>query len=102
MAMTFGKLLVAPDQGSYPEMLTGTDNLIYKAGDSTSLGAALEKAARMDLGRVQNINLSVASTWTWGSIVAASLKGSQFSSRSTKEKNHSAQQPPGILESSTR
>lgn len=80
MAMTFGKLIVAPDRGSYPEMLAGTDNIIYKAGCSASLGDALEEATRVDLGRVQDANLLFASTWTWGSIVAACLKGSQYSS----------------------
>lgn len=86
MAMTFGKLIVAPDYGSYPELLVGTDNLIYKAGCASSLRAALEKASRMDLGRVQETNLSVASSWTWRSIVGACLTGSKFSSLALSRK----------------
>jgi glycosyltransferase involved in cell wall biosynthesis len=74
LAMTFGTMVIAPSQGAYPDYLAGTENLLYEPGSSSSLAAALEKAARMDRGPIIQRNREVAGQWTGDKIVSDSMK----------------------------
>ena len=65
LAMTFGKMVIAPDHGAYPEYLQGTRNLIYKTGDAKSLARKLEEAVSLDREAIGRENEVIASTWSW-------------------------------------
>lgn len=69
LSMTFGKTVVAPNHGAFPEYLAGTDNILYQSGDAASLAAGIAKAATLDRDQVSEKNRQVASLWTWDGIV---------------------------------
>jgi glycosyltransferase involved in cell wall biosynthesis len=73
LAMTFGKMIIAPSRGAFPEYLAGTENLFYHAGDPKSLADAIEKATRCDRSRVGKQNRKVAEQWQVDNIVALCL-----------------------------
>src|SRR5262249_18495799 len=52
LAMTFGRMVIAPDCGAYPEQLAGSRNLLFKAGDAVSLASKLEEAAALDTNEI--------------------------------------------------
>ena len=57
--MTFGRMVIAPNCGAYPDSWLGTHNLFYEAGDATSLASKLEEAAALDtndIGRENAVN----------------------------------------------
>jgi glycosyltransferase involved in cell wall biosynthesis len=74
VAMTFGKLVIAPDFGVMPDFLAGTDNLLYKMGDPDSLRKAIEKASTLDLGPIGKNNRKVADGWSWEGITKTLLE----------------------------
>lgn len=75
LAFTFGRAVVAPDHGAYPEYLAGTLNPLYSSGDAASLARALERAAHLDRERLEAENRRRADAWTWGQIVDDLLEG---------------------------
>jgi len=73
LAMTFGKIVVAPDHGAFPDYLKGTENPLYKSGDAVQLARALELAHSLDSGKVGALNAELARGWTWDGIVTQCL-----------------------------
>jgi glycosyltransferase involved in cell wall biosynthesis len=73
LAMTFGRMVIAPDCGAYPEYLSGTRNLLYQAGSAESLGSKLEEAAALDTNAVGRENAVIASNWSWRELCQACL-----------------------------
>ena len=73
LAMTFGRAVVAPRHGAYPEYFVGTDNFLYETGSAESLAAALERAASVDLAEVGRKNAMIAAKWTWKRMVETCL-----------------------------
>jgi beta-1,4-mannosyltransferase len=65
LAMTFGRAVIAPRHGAYPEYFVGTRNLLYETGNAESLAAALDEAALLDLDEIGRENALLASRWTW-------------------------------------
>jgi glycosyltransferase involved in cell wall biosynthesis len=65
LAMTFGRAVIAPRHGAYPEYFAGTANPLYETGNAKSLAAALDQAAKLDLNKVGSENARIASKWTW-------------------------------------
>jgi glycosyltransferase involved in cell wall biosynthesis len=74
LAMSFGKPLIAPDCGAFPELLAGTQNPIYRAGDSTELARAIERAATLDRAAVARENRNRADGWSWDALVERGLQ----------------------------
>lgn len=73
LAMTFGKTVIAPNHGSFPEWMQGTRNFLYESGDPDSLARALEGSASADRFRIGAENRAVAMTWRWDKVVQACL-----------------------------
>jgi glycosyltransferase involved in cell wall biosynthesis len=73
IAMTFGKMVVAPDCGAYPDYLYGSANLIYRTGDPESLARQLERAFVADCRRIGEENAAIAREWSWDRICMACL-----------------------------
>jgi glycosyltransferase involved in cell wall biosynthesis len=69
LAMTFGKMVIAPNHGAFPEILKGTGNLLYKSGDARSLAAALEEAHHLDCESIGKENSELVRDWSWTRIV---------------------------------
>jgi glycosyltransferase involved in cell wall biosynthesis len=63
-AMTFGRMIIAPNCGAYPEHLAGTRNLLYQPGDATSFASKLEEAAALGTDDIGRENAVVASKWS--------------------------------------
>ena len=74
LAMTFGRVAIAPRHGAYPEYFKGTHNLLYDTGDPKSLAMALEQAASLDLAAIGCENAAVAATWAWRNTCLACIK----------------------------
>ena len=81
MAMTFGRFVVAPNVGSTPELLSGTDNAVYDPNSADDLARAIERAAAADRDRVGCENARIADGWGWGEIVSASPRWSYDGAR---------------------
>lgn len=73
MAMTFGKLVIAPRHGAFPDYLAGSRNLLYDSGDAVSLAQAIEKASTLDRDVIGLENRRIADNWNWDKIVAQCL-----------------------------
>jgi glycosyltransferase involved in cell wall biosynthesis len=73
MAMTFGRFVVAPNVGSTPELLSGTDNAVYDPNSADDLARAIERAAAADRDRVGRENARIAAGWGWGEIIRTCL-----------------------------
>jgi hypothetical protein len=73
IALTFGKLIIVPKQGSFPEHLAGTDNLFYESGDAPSLARAIEKAASLDRRKIEADNRRLADTWNGSDVLRQCL-----------------------------
>lgn len=65
LAMTFGRLVIAPKHGAYPDYLAGTENLLYESGNPASLAFALEKATTLDRERIGAVNREISASWSW-------------------------------------
>jgi glycosyltransferase involved in cell wall biosynthesis len=76
MGMAFGRLIIAPDCGAYPEQLSETRNLIYRTGDPVSFAARLEEASALDTDSIGRENALIAAKWKWRDICQASLEAS--------------------------
>lgn len=68
LAMTFGKMVIAPDHGAFPELLMGTRNPIYKTGSAESLAEKMEEATSVNYLEIGRENERIASTWSWKEI----------------------------------
>jgi glycosyltransferase involved in cell wall biosynthesis len=79
LAMTFGKLLIVPNHGAFPEYVAGTENLLYQSGDSNSLATAIERAATLDPALVASVNLRLAEARTLDHTVTAALEAAGLS-----------------------
>lgn len=73
MAMTFGRLVIAPDFGGMAEYLRGTDNVLYDQSSARDLAAAMERAAKLDRERIGKDNARIAEKWGWEAIVRSCL-----------------------------
>jgi hypothetical protein len=74
LAMTFGKLFIAPRHGAFPEYVNGTGNLLYESCDPKGLADAIETAAGLDRGQVGCVNRRMAESWSWDKIAGQCLK----------------------------
>jgi hypothetical protein len=72
--MTFGRPVIAPRHGAYPDQLRGTRNWLYETGSAAGLSAKLEEASRSDLASIGRQNAEVAATWTWKRMVQTCLE----------------------------
>ena len=73
LAMTFGKVIIAPDHGAFPEYLQGTENPLYESGNPDDLAKKLGLASKLDVQVIGKSNEKIAKDWTWDGIVAKSL-----------------------------
>jgi len=73
LAMTFGRMVIAPDCGAYPEQLADSRNLFFQPGNPTSLASKLEEAATLDADDIGRENAKIASKWGWREICRACL-----------------------------
>jgi Glycosyl transferases group 1 len=76
---TFGRVLIAPNHGSFPDYLAGTDNLLFNSGDPDSLAESIERASRMDREAAGRKNRKMADSWTWKRILEPALLGESVS-----------------------
>jgi glycosyltransferase involved in cell wall biosynthesis len=73
LAMTFGRMVIAPNCGAYPEHLMGSRNLVFEPGDPTSLASKLEEAATLDTKEIGRENGRIAAKWSWREICRTCL-----------------------------
>jgi len=73
LAATFGKTWVAPDCGAFPEIDSNSHNPLYRCGEASSLGLALEEAFQLDQQMVKLENRKLADHWRWEKIVSIGL-----------------------------
>lgn len=73
LAMTMGRMVVAPDIGSIGELLAGTGNVLFDPASPASLSAAMEAAASMDTRKIGARNAEIAATWSWRTILSQCL-----------------------------
>jgi glycosyltransferase involved in cell wall biosynthesis len=71
LGASFGKIIVAPRCGSYPELLEGTSHPIYQPGDATSLSRALEAASRLDRAIIESECQRLVASWSWPELMKA-------------------------------
>lgn len=69
LGATFGKAIIAPRCGAYPELLAGTKNPIYTPGDAADLARAMEEAALLDRSAVAAENRRLSDRWQWDAMV---------------------------------
>lgn len=69
LGMSFGRLLIAPNHGAFPEYLSGTPNLLYQSGDPQSLASAIDLAAESNSRIVYEKNRERADQWTWDRVL---------------------------------
>jgi glycosyltransferase involved in cell wall biosynthesis len=56
LAMTFGKMVIAPRHGAFPEYLEGTRNLLYETGSVKGLAEAITIASKSDFRQIGQEN----------------------------------------------
>jgi len=78
LAMTLGRLVIAPNWGAIPEFLAGTRNLLYEPGDARSLAEALERAGTLDREAIGAENQALALSWSWKDTAARCLRACGF------------------------
>jgi glycosyltransferase involved in cell wall biosynthesis len=71
LAASFGKIVIAPRCGAYPELLANTSHPIYEPGNAVSLAGALEKASRLDRTVVATECRRLVESWQWSAIIGA-------------------------------
>jgi glycosyltransferase involved in cell wall biosynthesis len=74
LAMTFGRMVIAPDCGAYREYFSGTRNLLYVAGDAKSLASRLEEASASDTESIGRENSAISAQWRWDRICGDCLR----------------------------
>ena len=78
LAMTFGRMVIAPNCGAYPEYFAGTRNLLYEPGDPADLARKLEAAAGLDTTEIGRENAIAAARWSWRDICIACLEAAEI------------------------
>ena len=73
LAMTFGRMVIVPNCGAYPEQLGSSGNLFFQPGDPMSLASKLEEAATLDTNDIGRQNAIIASRWSWREICGTCL-----------------------------
>ena len=73
LAMTFGRMVIAPAFGGIPEYLAGADNMLYDTMSAASLANAMEKAASIDREKIGKKNREIAAGWNWERIIRTCL-----------------------------
>ncbi len=71
LAASFGRIVIAPRCGSYPELLGDTPNPLYQPGNAQDLAKAIEEAAALDRMKMAGTNRHLAESWNWDRIVAS-------------------------------
>lgn len=71
LGASFGKIVIAPRCGSYPELLAGTHHPIYEPGDNESLAKAIENAAHLDRAAVASDCRRLVESWQWPAMIRA-------------------------------
>jgi len=69
LAATFGKTIIVPRCGAYPELFEGTQNPVYTPGDARDLAQAIENAVHLDRATAAAENTRLAALWSWDTIV---------------------------------
>ena len=67
--MTFGTPIVAPDSGTFRELLTNTRNSLYQAGSANALCKALTTQSEKSTDEVRAANQAIAADWGWETVV---------------------------------
>ena len=73
LAMTFGRMVIAPDAGAMPEYVSGAANLLYDPVSAESLAKAMEEAAVADREEIGKQNRQIAAGWDWDRLVKTCL-----------------------------
>jgi glycosyltransferase involved in cell wall biosynthesis len=73
LAMTFGRMVIVPNCGAYPEQLAGSRNLFFEPGDPVSLASKLQEAAVLDTNDIGRENAMIALGWSWREICQSCL-----------------------------
>lgn len=69
LAASFGKIVIAPRCGAYPELLAGTDHPTYAPGDAGELAAAIDLAATLERSAVAEQSRRLAAAWQWSTMI---------------------------------
>ena len=73
IAMSFGRMVIAPNCGAYPDYFTGSRNLLYEPGNAVDLARKLEEASRLDTDEIGRENAVIAGNWSWRDICITCL-----------------------------
>jgi glycosyltransferase involved in cell wall biosynthesis len=73
LAMTFGRMVIAPNFGGIPEYLAGADNLLYDGASASDLAKAMERAGHVDREAIGATNRQIAAGWEWDGIIRTCL-----------------------------
>jgi len=69
LGASFGKIIIAPQCGAYPELLGGTENPIFAPGDAADLAEKIEKASKLDRASLASGNKALAQKWSWANLI---------------------------------
>ncbi|HET6406478.1 MAG TPA: hypothetical protein VFG14_01255 [Chthoniobacteraceae bacterium] len=69
LGASFGKIIIAPRCGAYPELLAGTHHPIYEPGDPSSLARAMEVASKLDRMTIATEDRRLADSWQWTKMI---------------------------------
>ena len=73
LGATFGRLLIAPNHGSFPDYLAGTRNLFFDPQRPADLARAITEASQVDRDAAGRLNRQVGDGWTWEAILRSAL-----------------------------
>lgn len=73
LAASFGKIIIAPRCGAFPELLADTRNLLYTARDYRDCARAIREAAALDGTEMAQENRALAARWDWDPLIARGL-----------------------------
>jgi glycosyltransferase involved in cell wall biosynthesis len=90
LAMSLGRMVIAPNCGAYPEQLAGTRNLLFRPGDAADLAAKLEEAANLDTDDIGRENAAIASKWSWAEICRVCLEAVRQQTNVLQEESRTA------------
>ena len=65
LGMTFGKMVIGPNIGCMQWVLSEGNNLLYDAGDSSSLRSAMTTALESNTISCERINKDISQKWRW-------------------------------------
>jgi glycosyltransferase involved in cell wall biosynthesis len=83
LAMTFGRLVVAPNMGAMREYLSDTGNALYDPTSVKDLASAMERAASADREEVGMKNARIAADWGWAAIIRTCIDALTGGTKST-------------------